>query len=432
METLPNMSLKKANELVDKYFEANMTEEHKKSEDMKKTMNGLTSEEVENTVFANKSHYINLVNEKLKHGMADDIVLKPNKDCFYVAFYNDTNYYDLSRPQSKIDIAEKREKIRKQLLKVDPKEKVLIVFGGNLLGEEWKLATLRNASVIEAREVVKEITKAVDQSESLSKPEKTEICKCLENMSESENFKTKTFIERIIAYWGIKKRVEQLRHDIRSYISVANIMELEDFEIILLNGAQEHAVRQKFNFDAMEKVYNSLVKSFPNIKYIDEGVNITFPVYTDQKSENSKHIRMNIQTNSSSKASKASRVANAGDVDSGLTDAPVSFRTNVANFSGYFKGVYYPTGQSMFGKAKRGAIPTRAPQDRDVYKIDITDNEKCEVTRGGTVNFNDFILEKQVRDFTIKNQAMAEVINEAIAQKVNDAILKNSLNKEDK
>jgi len=423
MDYLANMSGKKANSMITKFYEANITEEYKNSEEMKKTIAGLTAEELDEIVFASKRNYVQVVENKLKSGIGPEIVLPEGAISFNLAFYNDTNYYDLARPQGDIDIHDKRERIRKQLSKVDKSQKVIIVFGGNLLGEEWKLANLRNASVLEVNEITEEVVSALSKSKKLSSDEIADIEHAISTGEEPQDPEVKTRVERIVAYWGLKKRLEQLRNDIITYFSVAKKLDIHDIDIILLNGAQEHEIRKRFNFDPLEKVFNSIKKHYSSVSYVDEGVNVIFPIFTNGKGKNSHHISLNIQTNSLTKAKKAASVERASDIDSGHSDSSATFRLNVANFSGYYNGIYYPTGQSLFGKVKKGAIPAKAPQDRDVYKIDITGNDKAEVTRGGCVNFNDYALEKKLKDQQIKNEAMVEVIESAIFQKLNNIIL---------
>lgn len=421
-EFLPNMSGKKANNLIEKYFEANVTEEHKKSSDVKRTLAGLTADEVNEITFANKLDYINQVDDKTKEGIGPEICLKEGQKGFNVVFYNDTNYYDLARPQSQIDILDKREKIRKQLKKVNKNEKVVVVFGGNLLGEEWKLANLRNALVLETKDY-SDLLDAVINSK-IEEKSKSKIAQSLARLEEPAEEETLKKVERIVGYWGIKKRTAQLRNDIRTYLSVARELELKDFQIILMNGAQEHKVKQKFNLDVLEKVYNEMKDKHSNILYANQGVNVIFPVFTDNKSEDCNHISLNIQTNSRTKATKASSVLSASNRENGPANACACFRLNVANFSGYYQDVFYPTGQSMFNKASKGDNPERAPQDRDVYHIDITGDEKCEITRGGSINLKEYALERALREEKMKQESIKEVIMEIYENKVNNMIFK--------
>lgn len=420
-EFLPNMSGKKAENLIEKYFDANITEEHKRSDEVKRTMAGLTADEVNEITFANKLDYVRQVAEKTKEGIGPEICLKEGQTGFNIVFYNDTNYYDLARPQSQIDILDKREKIRKQLKKVNNQEKVVVVFGGNLLGEEWKLANLRNALILDTKEYT-DLIHAILDSE-IDETSKNKIAHSLETLEDPTDEETTKKVERIVGYWGIKKRTSQLRNDIRTYLSVARELEIKDFEIILMNGAQEHKVKQKFNLDVLDKVYNELKEKCSNITYVDQGVNVIFPVFTDHKSESSHHISLNIQTNSRTKATKASSVLAASNRENGPTNACACFRLNVANFSGCYQGVFYPTGQSMFNKASKGDNPERAPQDRDVYHIDITGNDKCEVTRGGSINLNEYALERVIKEEQLKRDCIKEIIMEIYETKVNNIIM---------
>lgn len=417
---LPNMSGKKAQNLIEKYFDANITMEHKKSNESKRTLAGLTAEEVNEITFANKLDYVRQVEEKAKEGIGPEICLAEGQSGFNIVFYNDTNYYDMARPQSQIDILGKREKIKKQLKKVNKEEKVVVVFGGNLLGEEWKLANLRNALVLETKEYT-DLIDAIIKSE-IDSESKNKIAHSLETLEEPADEETSKKVERIVGYWGIKKRTAQLRNDIRTYLSVARELDIKDFQIILMNGAQEHKVKQKFNLDVLDKVYNELKEKHPNIVYVNQGVNVIFPVFTNNKGEKSFHISLNVQTNSRTKAKKASSVLAASDRENGPTNACVCFRLNVANFSGCYQGVFYPTGQSMFNKASKGDNPERAPQDRDVYHIDITGNDKCEVTRGGAVNFADYALEKALKEELLKRDCIKEIIMEIYENKLSKII----------
>lgn len=428
MDYLANMSGKKASNLIGKFYEANITEEHKNSEDIKRTMSGLTADEVENIVFANKADYISLVEEKFKEGIGPEICLKKDERGFNIAFYNDTNYYDLSRPQSELDIGSKREKIKKQLKKVNNHEKVIVVFGGNLLGEEWKLANLRNASIVGKKEIIEEISSAVSSSKKITQKDKEDIISTLEDSNGAENSETKAKVERIVAYFGIKKRLEQLRNDIRTYYSVAKSLNISDLDIILLNGAEEHDVKKKFNFDPLEKVYLSMVKSFPSISYVNEGVSVIFPVFTNGKGANSNHISLNIQTNSSSKAVKARSVERAALMDNGPSDSSACFRLNVANFSGFYNGVYYPTGQSTFSKVKKGAKPPFSPQDRDVYHIDITKDDTCEITRGGVMDLKAYSLEVAIKEEQLKRECISEVLLEIMEERINALVNEKTCN----
>ena len=422
MDYLANMSGKKANSMITKFYEANITEEYKNSEEMKKTIAGLTAEELDEIVFASKRNYVQVVENKLKSGIGPEIVLPEGAASFNLAFYNDTNYYDLARPQGDIDIHDKRERIRKQLSKVDKSQKVIIVFGGNLLGEEWKLANLRNASVLEVNEITEEVVAALSKSKKLSSDEIADIEHAISTGEEPQDPEVRTRVERIVAYWGLKKRLEQLRNDIITYFSVAKKLDIHDIDIVLLNGAQEHEIRKRFNFDPLEKVFNSIKKHYSSVSYVDEGVNVIFPIFTNGKGKNSHHISLNIQTNSLTKAKKAASVERASDIDSGHSDSSATFRLNVANFSGYYNGVFYPTGQALFDKTKRGALPNLAPRDRDVYHIDITGDELCEITRGGSYDLREYELERRLREEKLKQQCIKQLLMEIAQQRIESIV----------
>ena len=128
----------------------------------------------------------------------------------HIVFLHDFNLYDMSNPQKGVEDMTSFKAIKSALGDKNPSDKTLVFFSGDVIGKEFNITSLQNASI--------------------------------------ENKK--------ILFWGLQKRIDKLI-DYLGYVAKNGAD-----EIILMNGRDEHQAKRKLNRDILE---DALMDSFNNV-----------------------------------------------------------------------------------------------------------------------------------------------------------------------
>ena len=139
----------KENYILEKFYEENfLKKDAQYLENFKVSKVNLAKNDVvENLDSASVEDYVNEVLKKKRDVVSSEtITLDKNHECLNLVFYCSTNYFDIDNPQKGI-CSGKNEEIINNLSDVNARGKTAVIFGGNLLGEEWQLKYLKNARI---------------------------------------------------------------------------------------------------------------------------------------------------------------------------------------------------------------------------------------------------------------------------------------------
>ena len=303
-----------------------------------------------------------IANKKTANLTKQVITIKPNEAGFNILFYSGANYYDKSNPQFGRKNNSTRIEIRRQLSLVNKQGHTHVVFGGDLLGNEWEMKYLRNADIIDGK----------------------------------------------ICYYGINKRKERLIADIKAYFTIAKKLGITNIDIYLMRGAQEHKIMKELGRDILHEVCEELNTQFPNLHYIDEGVSLGMNVV--KKGVKTKHGLLGLQTNQTGKASTISGANRSAVKDNGELKADLIFRCN-SNVIGKLTGqeIYNVSTQSSYLRTPRMQKPEMHARDFNVFWVNLEDNNEFSVIDGGINIFdNNLELEKQLHFNKLKKQILLD------------------------
>ena len=312
-----------------------------------------------------------IASKRNKNVTQQDIVIKPNEAGFNLIFYSGTNYYDKSNPQvGRVDNLT-RNIIQHQLSKVSKLGQTHVVFGGDLLGNEWEIKYLRNADIRDGK----------------------------------------------IYYFGINKRKERLICDIKAYFRMANSLGIKDIHLYLMRGAQEHKIMKELGRDIFQEVVDEL--QLPNLHYIDEGVSLGINVL--KKGSKTKYGIMGIQTNQTGKAKTIQGANRSALKDNGELNANLIFRTN-SNVVGKIShdDVYNVSPQSTYLRTAKMQKPENHTRFYDVFWVNLEDDYEFSVVDGGINIFdNNIELEKKLYENRQKKYILVDMCLESVEKALN-------------
>lgn len=359
----------KNNYILEKFYEENfqkkdasMLENFKVSK-----VNLATNEVVENLETPLVEDYVQQVLDKKISVVSDaTIELNRNQECLNLIFYCSTNYFDMSNPQKGISTG-KNEEIISNLSSVNPKGKTVVIFGGDLLGEEWQIKYLKNAKI--------EDNKAL--------------------------------------YFGLNKRKHRLMRDIKKFFTLSDKLGL-DIDLYLMRGYQEHTIIKELNRDVLEEVTQELQDKYlrgteSRIHYLNGGVSLALNLVKKNKNKPAYFSTIGIQTNMKNKTLTARGEASASYSYNGSLPSNVCFVCN-GNFAGKLGDrTYHVSGQSQFIRTPKGKKPQLAPKGYNVFTVYIEDNNELTIQEGGANIFpkgleiqNEFYKEEKKQKYLLE------------------------------
>ena len=346
-------------------------------------VNLATNQTIEDASIAGASDYtFQIANKKTARMTKQVITIKPNEPGFNLLFYSGTNYYDKSNPQVGRKNNDTRADIKHQLSLVNKAGRTHVLFGGDILGNEWEIKYLRNAEIVDGK----------------------------------------------ICYFGINKRKERLVSDIKAYFNLAKKMGIENIDIYLMRGAQEHKIQKELGRDIMQEVCDEL--NSPQLHYIDEGVSLGMNVV--KKGTKTKYGILGLQTNQTGKATTI-KGANASSIkDNGDLIADLTFRCN-SNVIGKLSGkeIYNVSTQSSYVRTAKMQKPGAHARYFNMFWVNLEDNNEFSVVDGGTKIFDDNLaLEKQKHLNELKKQILLDCCLKTIEKHLNIAEESNASEEE--
>lgn len=315
-----------------------------------------------------KDYYSQLLAKKVKSLSGVNFVLSGKKRVLKIVAYCSTNYYDLNNPQKGRIGGKYAESLKKDLITNDPTIKTIAIFGGDLLGTEWTMAHLKNATINE---------------------------------------------DGVALYWGLNKRKKRLINDIKIALSTGA-------DVYLMKGAQEHKIFKATGRDILQEVVDEF--NLPNVTYINEGTTVVCNLITSYGKKTYNTIAF--QTNMIGNAQNANGDYRAGIRNNGEINADAVFVFN-GNTAGKFgTNLYHVSGQSLFKRTAKGKRPQLSPKGYNVFMIYPENTHELTIVEGNTETMFDenFELEKKVYEQKQTKKALLVLAKEKYEQKLQEYI----------
>ena len=365
--------------ILDKWYEENFQKKdaHKLESYKISKVNLTTNEVVEKLDTPLVEDYVNEVFEKKTKIVSDNTIkLSKNDQCLNMIFYCSTNYFDISNPQKGI-CSGKNEDILQSLASVNPLGKTIVVFGGDLLGEEWPIKYLKNARI--------------------------------------ENNKA--------LYFGLNKRKARLINDIKKFFNYSDKLGL-DIDLYLMRGYQEHNIYKELGRDILGEVTEELADKFvvngvTKLHYLDDGVSLALNVVKKNKNA-TLNATIGLQTNMRNKSLTAKSEAVASYNYNGTLPTTINFVCN-GNFAGKLNdNTYHVSGQSQFLRTTRAKKPQLAPKGYNVFTIYVEGENELTVQEGGANIFPvDLAMQNEIYKADKKREYLLEACQDLFKEKLN-------------
>ena len=386
MSTRKNISQNKAAALLTKYI-------NESGEDftanVRGNVNWATPEEVSSLKRPNQQDYFDAIKDRQTSPISDEtIVIEENQKALNLVFRNGLNIRDMGNPMFGYEGRTNRKNLGSNITLADAKDnKVCVIYGGDLLGEEWELKRLNNAKIIE------------QDVYGSSLQEMKSVSEFVLNDNEKPQENDVVHIRKAL-FFALGERVKVLKRDISYVLRYPNV------EIYLLNGAQEQKINQYFKIDVLGTIVSNLKN--PRIHYI-RGINTIINVEKKRENGESTFGTIGLLTNNSlSKASKGQAAKNAVRMNSGENIADVVFVTNT-NVAGK-KGPkdYYVSGESTFVETAQKKNPAERPRGYNTFSLRMPANREFTVIEGMAPDVDP--LEMIVYKEYVKNRILKEDI----------------------
>lgn len=333
----------KENYILEKFYEENfLKKEASFLENFKVSKVNLAKNDVvENLDSASVDDYVNEVLKKKRDVVSSEtITLSKTNECLNLIFYCSTNYFDIENPQKGI-CSGKNEEILRNLSEVNPLGRTAVIFGGNLLGEEWQLKYLKNARI--------------------------------------ENNKA--------LYFGLNKRKYRLIRDIKKFFTISEKLGLS-LDLYLMRGFQENFIIKELNRDIMDEVYNELKLRYSDengqrLHYLDGGSSLALNVVKKNKNHSSFTATIGLQTSMNNKSLTAKGEDSASKKNRTLP-VDATFVCN-GNYCGKLDDfTYHVSGQSQYLRTSKNNTQRLAPKGYNVFTVYLENDNELTIQEGGS------------------------------------------------
>lgn len=395
MPKLKNKTEQKTEILMDKFM-GESGDEYTGS--LKENTNWATGEEIKNLKRPTQQDLFNEINNRQTDPVSDkEIVIQPHQKALKLIFRNGLNFRDMGNPMYGEENKTNRKNLSRNIMLADSENnKVVVIYGGDLLGEEWELKYLNNARIIETnidnasyQEVKSIADKVLKENE---KPQKNDV----------------GHVKKAL-FFALGERVKALKRDIRYILN-----NHPNVDIYLMNGAQEAKINKYFKINVLQTIVNGI--NDPRVHYI-RGVNTIVNVEQKHEDGTSTCAALGFMTNNSlSKARLGATAKNAVKMNSGenLADAVFVTNTNVAGKKG--PKDYYVSSESTFIESVAKKFPAVRPRGYNTFSLTIPANEEVTVVEGSFAPKTN-PLEMIVYEEYVRNEIAREVLKRrAIAQ----------------
>lgn len=332
----------KENYILEKFYEENFLKKDVAFlENFKVSKVNLAKNDVvENLDPASVDDYVSEVLKKKRDVVSDETIeLNKDDECLNLIFYCSTNYFDIDNPQKGI-CSGKNEEILKNLSEVNVNGKTAVIFGGNLLGEEWQLKYLKNARI--------------------------------------ENNKA--------LYFGLNKRKYRLIRDIKKFFTISERLGL-NIDLYLMRGFQENFIIKELNRDIMEEVYCELKNKFLDengckLHYLDGGSSLALNVVKKNKNRTNFTATIGLQTSMNNKSLTAKGEDSASRKNRTLP-VDATFVCN-GNYCGKLDDfTYHVSGQSQYLRTSKNNTQSLAPKGYNVFTVYLENDNELTIQEGG-------------------------------------------------
>lgn len=379
----PYTNPEKNNYILEKFYEENFP---KKDADLLENykiskVNLATNDVVENLGTPTVDDYVNeVLSEDYSIISNETITLKRNQESLNLIFYCSTNYFDTSNPQKGICTG-KNDEIINNLSSVNPRGKTIVIFGGDLLGEEWQLKYLRTASI--------------------------------------QNNKA--------LYFGLNKRKQRLINDIKKFFSLSDKI-LLDIDLYLMRGFQEHTIIKEIGRDIFEEAFNELKDKFvrdgvSRLHYLNTGVSVILNVEKVGRDRRKRNATIGIQTNMKNKTSTARGEVSARKNFNGQLPCDAVFVCNGNTPGKLENNTYHVSGQSQYVRTPKGKKPMYASKRYNVFSAYVEDNNEFVIQEGGNNIYPENLnIQKAVHRERKKKKCLLSTCYNIIKEKLNETI----------
>lgn len=332
----------KENYILEKFYEENFLKKDVAFlENFKVSKVNLAKNDVvENLDPASVDDYVSEVLKKKRDVVSDETIeLNKDDECLNLIFYCSTNYFDIDNPQKGI-CSGKNEEILKNLSEVNVNGKTAVIFGGNLLGEEWQLKYLKNARI--------------------------------------ENNKA--------LYFGLNKRKYRLIRDIKKFFTISERLGL-NIDLYLMRGFQENFIIKELNRDIMEEVYCELKNKFLDengckLHYLDGGSSLALNVVKKNKNRTNFTATIGLQTSMNNKSLTAKGEDSASRKNRTLP-VDATFVCN-GNYCGKLDDfTFHVSGQSQYLRTSKNNTQSLAPKGYNVFTVYLENDNELTIQEGG-------------------------------------------------
>ncbi len=369
----PKNNAQKQNDIVDLWY--------KLTGDKFGKVNLETNDEVANASPSGTREYIQQVKHKdIPLVWKNDIIVRGNKN-LHIVFLHDFNLYDMSNPQKGVEDMTSFKAIKSALTNKNPSDKTLVFFSGDIIGKEFNISSLQNASIEKKK----------------------------------------------ILFWGLQKRISKLI-DYLEYVAKNGAD-----EIILMNGRDEHQAKRKLNRDILEDAlidaYNNVLLNYAvekvngqtkkvKISYVP-GVKKVFNirrVTPDKTYYYDISIHTNLKTTSRTmQGNKRAAQNQHGD----LAEADYIFVPS-ENAVGSYSNVVFSSGLARYKDSTKSYVPTISTKGYNSFTLVLGDaNHKMEIAR--TTNFIDpktYAIEKRIAKQQQELKILADIAKKEIEEKL--------------
>ncbi len=355
-------------------------------------VNLATNQDLQTSSPAGTKEYVDLINKKdIPLTWDHDIVVKNNQN-IHISFFHDFNLYDMQNPQKGVEDRTSFKAIKYALNNKNPKDYNLAFFSGDIVGKEFNIGTLNNASI--------------------------------------ENKK--------ILFWGLKKRMDKF---IDYLIYVA---ENGADEIILMNGRDEHIANKMLNRDllrdalldkfnnillkyAVEKVNAKMKKKSRKVKisYVS-GVKKVFNIRKEGK-EQILYYDFSVHTNLKSTSTTMQGNYNAANKQHGqLAEADLIFVPS-ENVVGNYANVIFASGLARYKNTSRNYVPELSAKGYNSFDLILGDQEhEMEAIRSTLfTNEKTHQLEKHIALQEAKVDYLANLCKQMVDEKLENFYTKD-------
>jgi len=395
MSTRKNQSENKVQEIIEKYIKESGEDF---TANLRGNVNWATADEVKNLKRPTQQDYFDAIHNRQTNPVSSEvIVVEEHQKALNLIFRNGLNIRDMGNPMFGEEDKTNKKNLSTNINLADAAHnKVCVIYGGDLLGEEWELKKLNNAKIIE-----QDIT---DASYQEVKGLADEILKENEKPQKNDTEHVKKAL-----FFALGERVKVLKRDILYTLRHPGV------EVYLVNGAQEEKINKYFKIDVLATLVAAIDN--PRLHYI-RGVNTVVNVEKKHDGEKSTFATIGLLTNNSlSKARKGQAAINAVKLNSGENMADVVFSTNT-NVAGK-KGPrdYYVSSESTFIETPAKKNPAERPRGYNTFSLRIPANREITVIEGSNVPHTN-PLEMIVYKEYIKNEVMRETLNRRMTEEL--------------